>query len=390
MKILIVTPTPTHPPRQGNRVRTALIAEAFLRAGALVDIVYYALEGIDPIGLDAMREAWNSVTVVDPQGFERHKSFEDHWGIDDWVAPALLDCMEELAATRSYDAVIVHYVWCSAILDRFPRENGRPLRIIDTHDAFGHRAELMRAVGLKPDWYYTSESEEARGLRRADIVLAVQQEEGRYFASIAPSRVLVIESAWAPEPLSRRSAPAAPEARLRIGYIGSANPWNRLAVLTFDRLFNAARADFGDTPLPEVLIFGGLSRWLKNLSVCNPAGSVVDVRDAYASVDLMINPMVGGSGFKIKTVESLIYGRPIVSTVAGAIGIEWLHPDLAHADVESLVRRILELSRDRDAFEAMSRSMMDAYPAFHSAVAVKLDGLIAEVRKLGEAMGPRL
>ena len=384
MRVLVVTPTPTHPPTAGNRVRTALIANAFQRAGAVVNIVYYALEGIDPVGLKAMREAWNSVTVIDPKGFNRRRSFDDHWGVDDWIAPDLVDCVRHLAFTLCYDAVVVHYVWCSAVLDSLPRDQFGPLRIIDTHDAFGHRAELTREVGLQPHWFYTSESEEARGLDRADIVLALQPQEGRYFASITSRRVLVIEFARVPDPLPRRVVPDGPDACLRVGYVGSPNQWNVLAIGTFDRLLHAARADFGKTPMPEVLVFGGVTRPVGKLLACVAAGEIGDVREAYASVDLMINPMIGGSGFKIKTVEALIHGRPIVSTLAGAIGVEWLHPDLAHIDVASVVRRVLELAHDRAAFEDLSKAMLAAYPQFQAAVADKINGLIAEVRSMAD------
>jgi Glycosyl transferases group 1 len=36
----------------------------------------------------------------------------------------------------------------------------------------------------------------------------------------------------------------------------------------------------------------------------------------YAMVDCIVNPMIGGTGLKIKTIEALGYGRPIIGTVA--------------------------------------------------------------------------
>ncbi|MEO8772564.1 MAG: glycosyltransferase, partial [Ferruginibacter sp.] len=37
--------------------------------------------------------------------------------------------------------------------------------------------------------------------------------------------------------------------------------------------------------------------------------------------DVVINPENGGTGYKLKTLEALAYGMPLVATTAGAIGV---------------------------------------------------------------------
>jgi glycosyltransferase involved in cell wall biosynthesis len=41
----------------------------------------------------------------------------------------------------------------------------------------------------------------------------------------------------------------------------------------------------------------------------------------YKSIDIAINPVLYGSGLKIKTVEAIAYGIPLVTTSAGAQGL---------------------------------------------------------------------
>jgi len=381
MRVLVVTPTPTAPATQGNRVRVAQVASTFKRAGATVDLLYYALDGFDAAALEAMRNDWDSVMVLHPDGFTPRRSLADRWGIDDWISPQLIQCARGLAASVAYDAVIVNYVWCSAVLDCFPAGPGAPLKIIDTHDAFGSRAERIREAGLTPHWYYTSRTEEGRGLDRADIVLAIQSEEAVYFQSITRAEVRTIEYARPMDPVGPRARRRGCTQSWRIGYIGSANPWNLLSVRRFDQLMVAGRRQFGAEGPPKVLLFGPIAEQVGELNYCLPMGVVGDVRDAYEQVDLVINPMVGGTGLKIKTVEALSYGRPIVSTLAGGIGLEWLHNDLVHPDLLSLIKRLAVLSANDEEFDELKLSMPDAYRCFYTEVDAKMTALIAAAQE---------
>ncbi len=55
-------------------------------------------------------------------------------------------------------------------------------------------------------------------------------------------------------------------------------------------------------------------------------GFVPDIGDAYASATLAIVPLQIGSGLKVKLVEALAYGLPVVTTSVGAQGLEALEP----------------------------------------------------------------
>jgi glycosyltransferase involved in cell wall biosynthesis len=50
-------------------------------------------------------------------------------------------------------------------------------------------------------------------------------------------------------------------------------------------------------------------------------GPVVDVADAYARADVAVAPVLVGSGTRIKVIEAMAYGRPVVATAAGRAGI---------------------------------------------------------------------
>ena len=51
-------------------------------------------------------------------------------------------------------------------------------------------------------------------------------------------------------------------------------------------------------------------------------GFVDEVEDVYNLLDIIINPVRCGAGLKIKNVEALGYGLPLITSTHGAIGIE--------------------------------------------------------------------
>ena len=89
----------------------------------------------------------------------------------------------------------------------------------------------------------------------------------------------------------------------------------------------------------------------------------------------MLNPMVGGTGLKIKTVEALAHGRPILSTAAGGVGLEEIHKDLLHKNLKSLVKRLIEVA-DRDVLEALAKEMNDGYSKYVRNVDKRVDEVL--------------
>lgn len=366
MRVLVITPTPTHPATQGNRVRVAQIAGALKAEGAWVEVLYYAIDGYENESIEEMRAAWDVLYTVSLGGFIPRRAHPAHWGLDDWISPRLLEATRFLADSSSYDIVVINYVWLSLLLDVFA--GLRTVRVLDTHDAFGGRHELARSAGMQPHWFYTTEEEEGRGLDRADLVLAIQSDEAQYFRRVSKARIATIEYAAPP-----RFLPYWPKDPLTIGYLGSGNPWNVRSVEEFDRLL-AQDLPFVKT-MPRFMLFGGITRQLAELEIMRSIGMVDDVPDAYSLMDLVVNPMIGGTGLKIKTVEALAFGRPVLSTKAGGAGLEAIHPDLLHEDLPALIARLHRLVENPEELLEVANGMRAGYERFHSDVEKRLNKL---------------
>jgi polysaccharide biosynthesis protein PslH len=322
--ILLVAPMHSHPPDQGNAARLVVFSRALRARGASVELLYYGLEGIDPRREAAMRAAWGSFHYVPPlpHAAQRHPAW---WGLDDWCPATLCEQVAELHRANRYQAVIANYVWLSRVLEGVDGT----LRVIDTHDLFGNRHHVARRDGIEPSWYFTSLAEEARGLARADLVLAIQEEEAEALRHRTERPVLTL--GHSPE-LRFLHRPAATAPLAHFGYLGSGNPWNLLSVQALD-------AALADAPDLDWLLAGGIlsnpalrlrSRPLRLAEVQVAAGF-------YTAVDCVLNPMQGGTGLKIKTVEALGFGAPILGTHDAFAGLGAEHPAHQAEDAAALV-----------------------------------------------------
>ena len=328
-RILVVSPVPSHPADQGNAARILASARALMARGATLEFLYYELEGLEPAQEAAMRGFWAALHVQ-PAVPPRRQSFATHWGIDDWCPDALCERVAALRQESGYDAVLVHYVWLSAALEGA----GKAQRLLDTHDLFGDRHLVARRDGLDPSWFFTSVPEESRGLDRADLVLAVQEEEAAELRRRTARPVLTLGH---PPTLDFLADSLPARGRAPFGWLGSGNPWNLRAVTALDE----ALADAPDLPwllAGRILRRPGLA--LHSAPLLLP--DVPDPRDFYAAVDCVLNPMAGGTGLKIKTVEALGFGRPVIGTRDAFAGLAAEHPAHRAADVAEVVAHMRE------------------------------------------------
>jgi hypothetical protein len=168
-----------------------------------------------------------------------------------------------------------------------------------------------------------------------------------------------------------------------IGYFGSHNGSNVDAVTGFVQL--AWPRIVAATGGGIELLIGGTIVDSPLVQQCAEVTGVRVQRDFaspapfYSSVDLVINPVRFGTGLKIKTIEALAHGRPVVTTSGGRIGISaaFDRACVAVDSIEQMVDPIVELVRDRAELANLSQR------AYQSAqVEFSEDAILGEFRRL--------
>ncbi len=329
MRILLVSNTPFLPATAGNRSRIAQMVDFFQRHGVEVGMVM--LPAADVVGwdLDGMRERLSYFELARSPVTDRvidrirraigrpHAASADAIGIDDWCPPWFRDRVAAVADAWEADVLLIEYVFLSACLLRVSGKTATPpVTVIDTHDIMQHRTAAYAAAGLAPRWFYTTRDEERRGLVRADVVLAIREEDARTLRDMLPDREILIV------PHGHDVRAAAPEDALpaRLLFVASHNDLNVCGLRWFfAEVWPHIRTA---TPGAELSVCGTVADKLDR----TPAGVVVrgavpSLAAEYAAARLAINPVHASTGLQIKVVEALCHGRPVVSTSAGVAGI---------------------------------------------------------------------
>jgi glycosyltransferase involved in cell wall biosynthesis len=261
-------------------------------------------------------------------------------------SPARREFVHETIADRSPRVVVVEFLRLTNLVVPRPRIEGEPpIYLIDTHDLLHERAARYRAEGLRLD-HEIDLDEEARALSTFDAIVAIQTREDERLRELLPSKpvLLVPHGIEIPEP-SARVAPSFPPSPVRIGFLGGRDESNVRALDWFvESVWPALRKDFDEGV--ELHVAGQVcSSWTA------PSSNGIEIRGAIDSietfwpeVDIAINPVRFGSGLKIKNVEALAYGRPLLTTTVGAQGLEGASPaGLAISDTADAWNDILRL-----------------------------------------------
>jgi len=210
----------------------------------------------------------------------------------------------------SPDAVIVNYVWLSKIFDWTP---AGIIKILDTHDRFTNRFQVAASAGKLNDWFSTSESEELKGLRRADIVLSINEEDQAFFCNHG------LHSIYHP-PTTKISALNKPE-KPYILFIGNKNAANTQAVEWF--IENCWCSVLGSIPAAKLLLIGDVCDCIPAAKNVVKIGRANDLSVHYRKCRCSINPVSSGSGIAIKCLESIGYHRPVIASPMGARGLRF-------------------------------------------------------------------
>lgn len=347
LRILVVTPTPSHPQDYGNRRRIYRICKTLQEQGASITFVHYPAEQEwrDTPPSDArraMQQAWDEYYEVTPTRPLHASSIGKDHLIDEWWDPGIGEFLKNLQRARTFDIVIVNYVWLSKTFQCLP---DRTFRILDTHDRFADRRKLLARVGIAPEFFHTTIDEEATALARADLIWAIQEGEAEEFRMETRNPIVVIPH-W--DPLTKLEPPREDASgMLRVGIVAARNSLNQNNIVAF---VGAAVAKARRTMAPIQFIIAGsigelLPRW--SFPEVKVLGPVADVAVFYAGVDLVAIPMIESSGIKIRTGEALSFGLPVVSTAHGFEGYAITHAMHGARDFVELADNIIEISFDR-------------------------------------------
>jgi glycosyltransferase involved in cell wall biosynthesis len=270
------------------------------RCVRLVDRVMKRV-GLPPAEELVSRVIGRSVTPIVLDYWQRYPE-----GLDDFVA--------RLATRVSLSAVIIEYVWLYPAARQL--HNG-VVRLLDTQDIQHKRVAEFATRGITFPLSITRD-EEARIFNRFDAVIAIQAAEAAEIRAMCPQLTVLTAGTMG----STRSYRAASVISGRILYIGGFNGANidglrRFLTTAWPRI--RQRSQHAHLHVCGYVYRGFLGEQYDHVVF---RGHLAEVEFEYAEAVLVINPSWIGTGLKIKTVEALARGKPLVTTSKGIEGMD--------------------------------------------------------------------
>ena len=201
------------------------------------------------------------------------------------------------------------------------------------------------------DRFPLTQAEERSLLNRYDAVICIQGDELNQVRSwIGAERCLLVPHSipCTPQPMRRlpksvglvASRWHASVTGLR-WFLDHAWPLVEQKAVTLD-VFGFVAQDFSEAVIPRVKLDG----FRPHRDRC------------YERIDIAISPVLYGAGLKIKTVEALAYGKPLVTTREGASGLEHLEDKafLIADDAEAFAAALNTWIVDEDKRAALRES----------------------------------
>ncbi len=125
MKILWISPTPSHPQNAGNRAHIFSMGKRILAAGHNVTFLLYGQEQVTDEAKAEMASFWAQFVFIPHRTGNRQKTQKEMWGIDDWFNIDIESAIRYLQGQNEYDVVYCEYVFSVKHLLSFRRTRSR-------------------------------------------------------------------------------------------------------------------------------------------------------------------------------------------------------------------------------------------------------------------------
>jgi hypothetical protein len=344
--VLCVTHVPPWPRRAGNEYRIGRMLDWMVARGHPTIVVVAPLGGEHAPSEHDTREMvrrYGNVVVSLPDGRVdarfttlglslarlEGRPFCADGGKPGNASPPMAHALSELETYFCHDALVgvvlalersaapcllyVNYIFMTRFL---PFTSARSSSFVDTIDVFSTKREKVGRFGIE-DPLCLSPDEEARCLRRADAVVAIQPEEAAVLARLVPDRTVLTAGVDFDCDVSAASSESPV-----VVCVASDNALNVRGLRDFLRFaWPLVRREVPDA----TLVLAGKAAGAVPLDDAGAGiearGVVEDVAPLYREARVAINPAVAGTGLKIKTIEALRHFRPIVVWPRGVDGV---------------------------------------------------------------------
>jgi glycosyltransferase involved in cell wall biosynthesis len=219
----------------------------------------------------------------------------------------LKSAFEGLLKQKEYDYIIVSYVYYANLVAN-KNLTGKARLIMDTHDFTTAQFKYKKQFNLGATF-----ADEINRLNTFDEVWAISAEERYVFSQFCKSQVRLVPMMMdAPE----LSTGAAEEKIYDLIYVASDNVHNqRAANWFFKEIYPLLPVGI------NICVIGTINQFIPDTYTLTRVPFAEDLDTYYGKSKIAICPMLSGTGVKVKVIEALSHGLPVVCTEYGTDGL---------------------------------------------------------------------
>ena len=332
-KICIISHIPTHPTTAGNQARIINLVNFYRSIGLEVHYILLDYSSTDKDLIEfwgdkihfiqqlpgvlswIKRKIFNLKFAKIDKVIKKkiikyfNRNYLVNYHHDAWYPFHLEDRALETVKSIAPDYIQVEYLTLSRILLKLDKNI---ITILDTHDMLSDRnLRFKKNTGF----FSISSISEKIAINRSDNILAITEEESKYFRKLTKKSVHTVGHLMPiVEPLPK---PCLIGECIRFGFLGSNNLIN---IQTYKQI--VSQIESMDKNQFSLLVSGRIINTVEHLiskkviyKECN------SLNQFYSEIDVVLNPTINSTGLKIKNIEALYYGKVLITSIDGSQGL---------------------------------------------------------------------
>ncbi|WP_396179751.1 glycosyltransferase [Flavobacterium sp.] len=214
-------------------------------------------------------------------------------------------CFNAILKSNEYDYIIISYAyWAGLVIDTPYTKNAK--LCIDTHDFLTSQFQSVKGFNLAR--YFQKEIEI---LRNFDKIFVISTEENYVFSQFVDKEIISLSHI-----IENHLCSVNEEKKFDLIYVASSNSHNVLAAdWFFKEVYPLLRNSI------RILTIGKICQYIKDYVNVTKVEFVENLNDYYSTSRVAICPMLSGTGLKIKVIEAMSFGLPVVGNIRANDGL---------------------------------------------------------------------